>query len=74
MEHKFVYEVTVKKGSENAFAGLQLGSDGYTEFVDWNEDGTEEHAIYTNLNIDAELDQRAQVESYRVADGYGNYY
>jgi len=74
MDHKYVYEVTVKARAEAAFAGLSLGEGGYTEPVDTNEDGTEVYAIYTNRDIDAWLDQNDQVVCYTVADGYGNYY
>lgn len=78
MTHKYVYEVTVKQNDDptapDAFVGINLEEGGYTEFVDWTDNGEEVHAIYTNLDIDAKLDSSNLVKGYRISDGYGNYF
>ena len=70
-----VYEVTVKQAGNNdvgAFVGIELGKDGYIEHVNWNRDGTEVYAVYSESHIDTQLDRAARVVRYTAWDGNGN--
>ena len=64
----YVYEVIVKPVKEDeigAFAGLDLGSEGYFDLVRWNEDGTEVYEVGSEWEIDTRLDRIDGVISYR---------
>lgn len=69
-----VYEVICKPVGDTepgAFAGIDFGPDGYSEFVDHQGDN-EVWAIYTERDIDRQLDSSEGVVSYTLTDEYGN--
>jgi len=60
------YKVTFFAGTEDGLSLINLGDDGYSE-IDYVEDnGDEVYDVYSEYDIDRQLDLRDQVKSYTV--------